>query len=127
MVRTAAGQVYLVGFMGAGKTTAGRHLASLLGWEFADLDEMICRGEGRSIPEIFRDQGEPHFRLREREAARPLFSMSAPNYCLGAAAAVGVTTHFSVSPLALTLVKLRCVHHNAIRIFEPRQGTPPFP
>ncbi|HEV8336982.1 MAG TPA: shikimate kinase [Candidatus Polarisedimenticolia bacterium] len=68
MARTAAGQVYLVGFMGAGKTTAGRHLSSLLGWEFADLDEMICLGEGRSIPEIFREKGEPHFRLREREA-----------------------------------------------------------
>jgi shikimate kinase len=60
-------QIYLVGFMGAGKTTAGRHLAVLLGWGFADLDEVLCRREGKGIPEIFRDSGEPYFRRIERE------------------------------------------------------------
>jgi len=62
-----ANQVYLVGFMGAGKTTAGGHLAALLGWGFADLDAILCQREGKSIPEIFRDFGEPHFRRVERE------------------------------------------------------------
>ncbi len=61
------GQIYLVGFMGAGKTTAGIGLASLLDWDFADLDELICRSEAKSIPEIFRDSGEAYFRQRERE------------------------------------------------------------
>jgi len=62
------GQIYLVGFMGAGKTTAGRDLSALLGWDFADLDDAICRTEGKTIAEIFREHGEPHFRQREREA-----------------------------------------------------------
>jgi len=62
------GQIYLVGFMGAGKTTAGMDLSTLLGWDFADLDDSICRAEGKTIAEIFRERGEPHFRRREREA-----------------------------------------------------------
>jgi shikimate kinase len=58
-------QIYLVGFMGAGKTTAGRDLAGMLGWDFADLDEAICRSQNRSIAEIFAERGEPHFRRVE--------------------------------------------------------------
>jgi len=68
LTATTVGQVYLVGFMGAGKTTAGRDLSALLGWDFADLDEAICVSEGKTIPEIFRERGEPYFRKRERDA-----------------------------------------------------------
>ena len=68
MTSAPVGQIYLVGFMGAGKTTAGRDLSALLGWDFADLDDAICRTEGKTIAEIFREHGEPHFRQREREA-----------------------------------------------------------
>jgi shikimate kinase len=76
MAPERTGQVYLVGFMGAGKTTAGKDLADLLGWSFADLDETICRAEGRSIPQIFRESGELFFRQRERAA---LCSLAAPS------------------------------------------------
>lgn len=54
--------LFLVGFMGSGKTTVGRLLAGRLGWNFFDLDEEIERRSGRSIPQIFAEQGEPHFR-----------------------------------------------------------------
>lgn len=60
--------VALVGFMGAGKTTVGRELAQRLGWRFADLDELIEKREGRSIQQIFRDEGEAAFRRLEYEA-----------------------------------------------------------
>jgi shikimate kinase len=66
------GLVFLIGFMGAGKTTVGRHLARFLGWDFVDLDEEIVRNEGRSIPEIFAGEGEAYFRLRETEILRSL-------------------------------------------------------
>jgi shikimate kinase len=69
------GQVYLVGFMGAGKTTAGRDLAGLMGWAFADLDELICRSDGRTIAEIFRESGEAFFRQRERDALLRLMAL----------------------------------------------------
>jgi len=66
VVWEAKDQIYLVGFMGAGKTTVGQNLGALLGWDFADLDEAICRREGMSITEIFRERGEPFFRQREQ-------------------------------------------------------------
>jgi shikimate kinase len=59
--------LFLVGFMGAGKTTVGQALARLLGWDFLDLDDAIEAAEGRSIARIFQESGEPHFRDRERE------------------------------------------------------------
>jgi shikimate kinase len=62
-------RVVLVGFMGAGKTTVGPLVARLLGWSFVDLDDQIEADAGRSVPEIFRDLGEPAFREKERAAA----------------------------------------------------------
>jgi shikimate kinase len=50
--------IFLVGFMGAGKTTVGRVLAESLGWRFEDLDDRIQARERRSIPEIFAQSGE---------------------------------------------------------------------
>ena len=58
--------IYLVGPMGAGKTTVGRHLAELLGREFVDSDQEIERKTGASIPWIFEKEGEAGFRARER-------------------------------------------------------------
>jgi shikimate kinase len=58
-------RVFLVGFMGCGKTTVGRALARLLGWEFVDLDERIVAADGRSISAILREAGEPFFRALE--------------------------------------------------------------
>lgn len=60
-------KIYLVGFMGAGKTSVGRALASSLSWPFFDLDELIEGSEGLAVKEIFSSFGEPHFRKRERE------------------------------------------------------------
>ena len=58
--------VFLVGFMGAGKTSVGRALSKQLGWSFEDLDECIRNREGRSISAIFRESGEAEFRRIER-------------------------------------------------------------
>ncbi|GIX06821.1 MAG: shikimate kinase [Candidatus Poribacteria bacterium] len=69
--RPLTGQnIVLVGFMGSGKTSVGRELARRLGWEFVDTDALIERMAGRSIPEIFRERGEPYFRDLESEAIR---------------------------------------------------------
>jgi len=73
--------IYLVGFMGCGKSTVGRALADELGWHFSDLDDEIERKAQSTIAEVFDLQGEPAFReietavLRERvrsvEAGKP--------------------------------------------------------
>lgn len=67
-----ADKVYLVGFMGAGKTTVGRALARRLDWRFEDIDEHIERAEGRDVASIFRQAGEPYFRALERQALNEL-------------------------------------------------------
>ena len=59
--------LYLVGMMGSGKSSAGRHLAERLGYRFLDADSSIEQVAGRSIPELFASEGEAGF--RDLEAA----------------------------------------------------------
>ncbi len=60
--------IYLVGFMGCGKTTVGRRLAAHLKWDFVDLDDEIERKSGMKIADVFEQRGEPAFRAMERQA-----------------------------------------------------------
>jgi shikimate kinase len=62
--------LYLVGFMGSGKSAVGRLLAHELGWSFADVDEDIEKAQGVSIAQIFDTRGEQAFREMEQEALR---------------------------------------------------------
>lgn len=66
------GRVYLIGFMGSGKSTVGRILAERLGAPFRDLDETVVGRAGRSIPEVFALEGETGFRALETEALKDL-------------------------------------------------------
>ena len=58
--------VFLVGFMGAGKSSVGRALGQRLNWVFEDLDDRLAAREGRTVAEIFRDSGESEFRRAEQ-------------------------------------------------------------
>ena len=60
-------KIYLIGFMGCGKTHWGRQLSQKLNLPFFDLDEQIAASEGKSITEIFEQEGEEYFRLKEKE------------------------------------------------------------
>ncbi|MEO8100210.1 MAG: shikimate kinase [Acidobacteriota bacterium] len=62
--------IYLVGFMGCGKSMVGRALADELGWRFVDLDEEIERTEGCSVAELFEQRGEAAFREIESTALK---------------------------------------------------------
>ncbi len=64
--------VYLCGFMGCGKSHIGRMLSAELGRELVDLDKVIVDREGMSIPDIFAQLGEPHFRSLEAKYIREL-------------------------------------------------------
>jgi shikimate kinase len=68
LVRSPA--IYLVGFMGSGKSTVGRLLADRLGWSFSDLDCEIETEQQTSIGELFDRHGEDYFRRLETEALR---------------------------------------------------------
>jgi shikimate kinase len=62
--------IYLVGFMGSGKSTVGSALADELGWCFYDLDLEIEKAAGATIAEIFDQRGEAEFRALETEALK---------------------------------------------------------
>lgn len=68
--------IVLIGFMGTGKSAVGRVLARRLGWRHLDTDAEIERLAGRTIPEIFTEEGEAAFRARE---AALLASLSPPS------------------------------------------------
>lgn len=76
-------RIYLIGFMGAGKTTVGRSLAKKLGWKFIDLDGEIERGENCAIAEMFRVKGEPYFRRLETRYLREVSSAEKAVIALG--------------------------------------------
>jgi shikimate kinase len=58
-------KVLLIGMMGAGKSTTGRLLADRLGWRYLDSDDEIERQTGRTVPQIWKEDGEPAFRQEE--------------------------------------------------------------
>lgn len=60
--------IFLIGLAGSGKSTLGKDLANRLGYQFIDLDAVIEKREGLTIPEIFKKQGAGQFRIMEREA-----------------------------------------------------------
>ncbi len=65
-------KIYLIGFMGSGKTHWGRLLSEKLGIRFYDLDEAIVEQAGKPITEIFATAGEEHFRVMESELLRQI-------------------------------------------------------
>ncbi|MCI7767455.1 MAG: shikimate kinase [Oscillospiraceae bacterium] len=64
--------IYLCGFMGCGKSTAGRALADMMGLKFTDMDAYIEKKAGMSIPQIFAEKGEDTFRKLETESVAEL-------------------------------------------------------
>lgn len=65
-------KIFLVGYMGCGKSTLGRRLSRRLGWRLVDTDTEIERLEGASVADIFRYEGEEHFRQMERRVVERL-------------------------------------------------------
>ena len=71
-----ANVIFLVGFMGSGKSTAGKLLAQHVAWKFVDLDVLIEQEENTTIAEIFQYRGEAAFRRKEHELLRRLVEES---------------------------------------------------
>lgn len=105
--------IFLIGFMGSGKTTLGRPLAARLGYDFIDLDRAIETGEGRSISEIFATDGEGCFRYLERKYLEEIIghyktaviSTGGGTPCFGENMALmnanGVTVYLKIAPRML--------------------------
>ncbi len=60
-------RIFLIGFMGSGKSTLGSKLARIIGYDFVDMDHLIEETAGMTIPGIFKEHGEPVFRKWEHD------------------------------------------------------------
>ncbi|HVN92211.1 MAG TPA: shikimate kinase [Terracidiphilus sp.] len=100
----ATRRIVLTGFMGSGKSTVGPLVAERLGWTFVDADDVIAAEAGRSIPEIFRSEGETEFRRRERETIAKLARGSELVLALGGGAIEDVATRELLMMMPQTLM-----------------------
>ncbi len=126
--------IYLIGFMGAGKSTVGRILAERLRMSFVDTDELVAVRAGHSIPEIFSRFGEERFRNLERKAVAKVSREGGHVVALGGGVPLddrnwrllkrtGITVYLRESPEVLarrladdTTRPLLCGHEGAARI-----------
>ncbi len=97
-------RIVLTGFMGAGKTTVGRLLAEALGWEFLDLDAHTEARAGATVPELFAQKGERHFRRVESSALANALSRQHTVLALGGGAAEELTNRLLLEQTPGTLV-----------------------
>ncbi|MCH9661161.1 MAG: shikimate kinase [Bacteroidetes bacterium] len=70
-------KIVLLGYMGSGKSTVGKRLSEVLGYQFLDLDEVIEKQEGMSISKLFSEKGEIYFRKKEVSTLTHLLSEDA--------------------------------------------------
>ncbi len=96
-------RLILTGFMGAGKSTVGRLLASQLGWEFLDLDAHLESRTGATIPELFSRHGEIHFRRLESTALASALGRSQVVLALGGGTPEDLTNRLLIEQTPGTL------------------------
>ena len=81
-------RIFLVGFMGVGKTTVGKALAERLAFQFIDLDDLIESAAGKTVPQIFSEFGELYFRKLERAMLQSCLTLKKTVIALGGGAFV---------------------------------------
>ena len=102
--------IALTGFMGSGKTTVGKVLADFLGCPFMDLDDLVVKKAGKSIPDIFAQDGEPAFRELEAQILRKTVAKYAEST---AVLALGGGAVLSPASAALLHEKTVCIYLRA--------------
>ncbi|MDZ7337421.1 MAG: shikimate kinase [candidate division KSB1 bacterium] len=104
--------LYLIGFMGAGKTTVGQSLAKRLGLRFVDTDQLIERQSGQTVAALFAERGERYFRALERKVVEQVSRQGKQVVAVGGGAVMddenwqrmqqtGVTVYLKCSPTVL--------------------------
>jgi shikimate kinase len=105
-------RIFLLGFMGSGKSTHGRKIAQMMGYDFVDMDLWIEEVNGMTVPEIFNTRGEPFFREQEHIAIENLSKLERVVVATGGGAPChgnnmelmkrsGLTIYLKLSPEAL--------------------------
>lgn len=97
------GNIYLMGFMGCGKSYVGKLLSERLKWSFIDTDECIVQEAGMSIPEIFEKQGEPAFRKLEKSCVDRVSKLKEHVISLGGGAILDQDNWKNISQSGITV------------------------
>jgi len=126
MSRQRTQLIYLVGFMGSGKTTTGRRLADELHWPFVDLDQTIEAGQGLSIRQIFEQLGEPLFRELEHAALTEASKSEPGVIALGGGTFVQPANMDFIRERGGTTVWLDCPFEELLRRSEGIETRPLF-
>jgi shikimate kinase len=113
--------VVLIGYRGSGKTTVGKLLASRLGREFFDCDQLIVERAGKSIREIFAEGGEPAFRDLESAAIAELTGKTDAVIAVGGGAILREQNRRMLSPHKI--VYLRCAPAELLRRIQADPAT----
>jgi shikimate kinase len=114
--------VVLVGPMGVGKSTVGEVLAERLGTQFRDTDTDVEAAAGKSVADIFVDEGEPHFRELEREAVRVAVSGHPGVLALGGGAVLDPTTRALLTGLPVVYLSMEvgeAVRRTGLNVARP--------
>ncbi|MFD7167348.1 shikimate kinase [Streptomyces violascens] len=98
--------VVLVGPMGSGKSTVGALLAERLGVPYRDTDADIVAAEGRTVSDIFVEDGEPHFRALERAAVRAALAEHTGVLALGGGAVLDEGTRALLTPYPVVYLSM---------------------
>jgi len=98
-----ARSIVLVGLMGCGKSTVGRRLARALSMRFVDADDEIVRAAGKSIPDIFADHGEAHFRDGERKVISRILKKPGQVLATGGGAFMDDETRAEIKNVAVSV------------------------
>lgn len=115
--------IVLVGLMGAGKTSIGRRLAERLGLAFVDADTEIEKAAGKSIPDIFAEHGEAHFRDGERRVILRLLENGPQVLATGGGAFMNPETRAAIKANAVS-VWLRAELDVLLKRVAKRGGRP---
>ena len=124
--------IYLVGFMGTGKTSVGRQLAKDQGWNFIDLDELIELKQQRRIVDIFAQEGEPYFRKAETKALKE--AVKEDNFVIACGGGIvtreenilamketGLMVCLTASPAVIIKRISGCTHRPLLNVPDPKK------
>ena len=104
MTDVARPRLVVIGPPGSGKTTVGRAVAQALGEPFVDVDEVVEQQQGRSISDIFVDDGEAAFRELERAVCAELLTRAAGVVSLGGGSVLDPRTEADLDGLAVAFL-----------------------
>jgi shikimate kinase len=110
--------IVLIGYRGSGKTTIGRRLADKLWWKFTDTDDLIVKSAGKTIKEIFEQDGEPSFRDLETHAVQNACALNEHVISLGGGAVLREENRQMIRSSKHKVFYLRCEHSVLLKRIE---------